>query len=89
MDGKKSKKKFREKSKSKLAFDLGNYLDTSGLNRKLVAYRKGEIIFSQSDVCESVHYIQSGSVKISVTSSAGKEAVVAILNREISLVRDA
>ena len=28
---------------------------------------------------DSVHYLQSGAVKVTVTSSAGKEAVIALL----------
>jgi CRP/FNR family transcriptional regulator, cyclic AMP receptor protein len=68
----------KKKLDKKPSFDVGKYLETSGLKRKIVAYRKGETIFSQGEVCQSVHYIQTGSVKISVTSSTGKEAVVAI-----------
>ena len=45
----------------------------------MVSYRKGEGIFSQGDVSTSVLYLQHGRVKITVTSSAGKEAVVALL----------
>lgn len=49
------------------------------MKRRIVKYRKGQSIFSQGDECRSVLYLQAGSVKISVASSTGKEAVVALL----------
>ena len=39
----------------------------------------GDILFSQGDAADAVFYIQSGEVKIVVTSEQGKEAVVGIL----------
>ena len=38
-----------------------------------------ETIFTQGDRCESVLYIQTGGVKLSVLSKTGREAVVAML----------
>ena len=67
------------KSKRSASFDIGRYLETSGLKRKLVKYRKGQAIFSQGDLAQTVFYLQAGSVKISVVSRRGKEAVVALL----------
>jgi CRP/FNR family transcriptional regulator, cyclic AMP receptor protein len=61
------------------SFDIGKYLETSGVKRKIVKYRKAEAIFSQGDSCRGVMYLQTGRVKISVTSSAGREAVIALL----------
>jgi CRP/FNR family cyclic AMP-dependent transcriptional regulator len=43
-------------------------------------YNKGQVIFAQGDVADSVFYIQQGRVKLSAISHAGKEAVVAVLN---------
>jgi CRP-like cAMP-binding protein len=37
------------------------------------------VVFSQGEPASSVYYIQKGKVKLTVTSSQGKEAVVAIL----------
>jgi CRP-like cAMP-binding protein len=48
-------------------------------NRHVMNVQKGERIFSQGDRADSVCFIQSGSVKISVLSHAGKEGVVAIM----------
>jgi CRP/FNR family transcriptional regulator, cyclic AMP receptor protein len=69
----------RKKSKVSGLFDAGEYLETSGVKRRVVGYRKGQTIFAQGDVSRSVLYLQSGSVKITVNSSSGKEAVIALL----------
>jgi CRP-like cAMP-binding protein len=47
--------------------------------RKIVAFARAETIFSQGDPCKEVLYIQAGSVKLSVLSKTGREAVVAML----------
>ena len=44
-----------------------------------MAFRLGEVIYAQGDPCESVMYLQSGSVKLSVLSKTGREAVIALL----------
>jgi CRP-like cAMP-binding protein len=62
-----------------LTFEVVKYLELAGLHRKVTKYRKGQRIFSQGDLCDTVMYLQAGVVKIGVTSSAGKEAVIAIL----------
>lgn len=69
----------KKKSNASWPFDAGVYLQTAGVKRKIVQFRKGQTIFSQGDACHSVHYLQSGAVKITVNSSAGKEAVIALL----------
>ena len=60
-------------------FNAQAFLDSAGLSKKIVDYRRGEVIFAQGDDCDSVMYIQRGGVKLSVLSQAGKEAVVAML----------
>ena len=67
------------KSKQKGPFNAQAFLDSAGIARKIVEYRRAEVIFTQGDPCEHVLYIQSGGVKLSVLSSAGREAVVAML----------
>lgn len=42
-------------------------------------FARAEVIYAQGQPCEHVMYIQSGGVKLSVLSKAGKEAVVAML----------
>ncbi len=69
----------KKKSSGKKSFDVGEYLTTSGVKKSVVTYRKDQNIFSQGEKCASVFYLQTGSVKITVISSTGKEAVVALL----------
>jgi CRP/FNR family cyclic AMP-dependent transcriptional regulator len=66
-------------SKQKGTFNAEAFLDSAGVARKLVEYRRADVIFTQGDLCESVLYIQKGAVKLSVLSKTGKEAVVAML----------
>ena len=47
--------------------------------RTIRKYSRSKVIFAQGDVAADVFYIQSGSVKISVLSPSGKEAVVGVL----------
>ena len=42
-------------------------------------FRKGEKIFSQGDRADAIYFIQAGRVKITVVSTGGKEAVLAML----------
>jgi CRP/FNR family cyclic AMP-dependent transcriptional regulator len=60
-------------------FDAQAFLNSAGVARKVVEYRRSEKIYSQGDPASSVIYIQKGGVKLSVINEVGKEAVVAIL----------
>jgi CRP-like cAMP-binding protein len=61
------------------AFDLETYLESTGPARKVQEYEPGQAVFSQGDPATEIKYIQSGAIKLSVLSSRGKEAIVAIL----------
>jgi CRP-like cAMP-binding protein len=74
-----SNKKPKRKLKEKPAFDAHAFLDSAGLARKVVQYRRTQKIYSQGDAATAVMYIQEGGVKLSVVNEVGKEAVVAIL----------
>jgi len=60
-------------------FDLWAFLNTAGLAPRVLKFRKSEKIYTQGDPARTVKYIQKGSVKLSVLSKGGKEAVVAVL----------
>jgi CRP/FNR family transcriptional regulator, cyclic AMP receptor protein len=68
----------RTKPKKKSAFDAQVFLESVGVSRKVADFRKNQTIFSQGDLANSVIYIQTGSVKLTVVNESGKEAVVAI-----------
>jgi CRP-like cAMP-binding protein len=66
-------------SARKSTFDIQAFLDSAGVARQIVEYRRADVIFTQGEPCESVLYIQKGAVKLSVRSKTGREAVVALL----------
>ena len=68
--------------KSKATFDPKVFLGKVGAGRSIGKYRKGDIIFQQGDPADAVFYIQKGKVKLTVLSTQGKEAVVAILGTD-------
>jgi len=69
----------KTKSKRRPSFDVEKYLKTAGIAGKIVNYHKDQIIFSQGDQSRSVMYVQQGEVKLTIASSRGKEAVIALL----------
>jgi two-component system chemotaxis response regulator CheY len=54
-------------------------LDKISEGKHVMSVLKGEMIFSQGDHADAIYFIQSGMVKVSVVSSAGKAAVLAML----------
>jgi CRP-like cAMP-binding protein len=66
-------------TKRKGPFDAQAFLDSAGVERRIVEFRRAEPIYSQGDSCDAVLYIQAGNVKLSVLSKTGREAVVALL----------
>jgi CRP-like cAMP-binding protein len=65
--------------KLKPLFDPETFLAKVGKGRTQADYRKNQKVFSQGDTAEDIFYLQKGSVKLTVVSKDGKEAVVAIL----------
>ena len=65
--------------KTQRAFDAKAFLNSPGLARRVADYPPATAIFAQGDAADTVLYIQQGRVKLSVVSTAGKEAVVGVL----------
>ncbi len=61
------------------AFDAKAFLESIGAARRVATYPKGKTVFVQGESSDAVMYIEKGSIKISVLSRTGKEAVVAML----------
>ena len=55
-------------------------IEWTGLQTQRFDYAPGATIFAQGDPAASVMYVDSGSVRLSVLSHAGKEAVIAVLD---------
>jgi CRP/FNR family transcriptional regulator, cyclic AMP receptor protein len=60
-------------------FDVQGFLKSAGVSPRMVKFATGALVFSQGAQANSVFYVQEGGAKLSVLSSAGKEAVVAML----------
>jgi CRP/FNR family transcriptional regulator, cyclic AMP receptor protein len=67
-------------AKKKRAFDPKEFLATIGDGRRVVAFPKKQVIFTQGDAADAVFYIQEGKVKLTVVSKIGKEATLGILS---------
>ena len=60
-------------------FDVQAFLKSGGVAARTVRFAAGAVIFAQGAQANSVFFAQAGGVKLSVLSSGGKEAVVAML----------
>jgi len=74
-----SKKRINKLVVKKDEFNAQAFLDSAGLARTVKKFDRGEVVFSQGDTAKSAMYLQEGSVKLSIISASGKEAVVAFL----------
>jgi len=54
-------------------------LEKITVGKRELSFRKGEKVFSQGEPADSIYFIQTGRVKITVVSAGGKEAVLAML----------
>ena len=66
--------------KKSLQFDPAIFLATIGEGRKNLTVPKKQGIFAQGDAADAVFYIQKGKVRLTVVSTIGKEATVAMLS---------
>ena len=57
------------------------FVEAAGVVRHVADYKAAAVIFAQGDAGTTVLFIRKGTVKLSVVSKAGKEAVVGLLER--------
>jgi CRP-like cAMP-binding protein len=48
--------------------------------KKTIDYKARDVIFSQGAVGDSLFYVERGTVKLTVTSALGKEAIIALVD---------
>lgn len=65
--------------KPRLSFNCQSFLSKPGPGKAFNKWPAKHTIFSQGDKADAVYYIHEGKVKLTVVSSQGKEAVIAIL----------
>ena len=61
-------------------FDVGAFLTSAGLGRKMVQLKAKEAFFSQGSLADSIFYLQKGRAKLTVVSAVGKEATITLLS---------
>lgn len=59
--------------------DFRSFVEFARKAGRAAEYKQGQTIFSEGDPAACVFYIQKGTVKLSVVSAQGREAVVGIL----------
>ncbi len=64
----------------KVEFDAAAFLASAGLGRRIVKLAPKETFFSQGDPADSVFYLQAGRAKVTVVSTAGKEATITLVS---------
>ena len=60
-------------------FDVESFLKSARISPRNVRFATGAVVFAQGAQANSVFFVQAGGIKLSVLSSSGKEAVVAML----------
>src|SRR5262249_51475562 len=66
--------------RDRTTFDVRAFLGRLGRGEKIIELRKRQTIFSQGDASDAVFYIQKGKFKLTVCSTGGKEATIALLS---------
>src|SRR5207302_6613823 len=74
-----TKKKAAKATSTPIDPYVATLLEKISEGKQVLRLPKGEKIFAQGDSADAIFFIQSGKVKISVVSAAGKEAVLVII----------
>src|SRR6202042_3653529 len=65
-------------AEARLSFRVMALLRQHNTRWNLSKYKENQIVYTQGDPADSVFYLHTGQVKLTVVSKLGKEAVVAI-----------
>ena len=65
--------------KSLRPFDPEALFAATDVPKTVVTHERGERIYSQGGPCDTVLFVRTGEVKLSVISKLGKEAIIAVL----------
>jgi CRP/FNR family cyclic AMP-dependent transcriptional regulator len=61
------------------AFDSKNFLSSEGSGRRVVHFKPKGVFYTQGALSDCIFFLQSGRAKLTVVSSAGKEATITLL----------
>jgi CRP/FNR family transcriptional regulator, cyclic AMP receptor protein len=59
-------------------FNIDSFLAAVHARRKIIHFRTNQTIFSQGEDSDAIFYIEKGSVKLTITSEEGREAIVGV-----------
>jgi CRP/FNR family transcriptional regulator, cyclic AMP receptor protein len=62
-------------------FDPRSFLSNAASGKAIIVFQKNQIVYKQGEVADTVYYIQTGTIKLTVVSEQGKEAVVGMLEQ--------
>jgi CRP-like cAMP-binding protein len=68
------------RDKNNSTFDPAAFLASAGLGRRIIEVKPSDSFFTQGDPADSVFYLQSGRVRLTVVSHNGKEATISLLS---------
>src|SRR5271157_2073550 len=60
-------------------FDAKTFLARAGLGRTILRLKKGEMAYAQGDLADAIFYVQTGRLRVTVTSTYGKEATLTLV----------
>ena len=61
-------------------FNIALLQDLAGNGKQILQFRRKQIVFSQGDPGDSIFYLASGKVKLTITSEKGRDAIVGVLS---------
>jgi CRP/FNR family transcriptional regulator, cyclic AMP receptor protein len=61
------------------AFDPEGFLARTGLGKKVVRLKKDQVAYAQGDPADTIFYVQKGRLRVTVISTAGKEATITLV----------
>ncbi len=61
-------------------FDAEAFLARAGLGRKILRLKNNQVAYAQGDPADAIFYVQKGRLKVTVTSTQGKEATIALVS---------
>jgi CRP/FNR family transcriptional regulator, cyclic AMP receptor protein len=67
-----------QRDRKRHSFDVIGLLTRHNTRWTMAKYQENKIVYSQGDPADSVFYLHTGRVKVTVVSKRGKEAIVAI-----------
>ena len=60
-------------------FDAKVFLAKAGVGKKIVTLKKNEVAFVQGDPADAIYFVQYGRLRVTVTSTNGKEATITLV----------